>query len=87
LTPDAATELPSLILVAKPGGRPLSPTGLKPILRIPGGTVCKSDQSYRETFRPAGLEGKHGVWLFAERDADCSWLDLQPEIPAGYWID
>ena len=86
LSPDAETELPALVLVAKPGGRPLSPRGGKLVLITPRGAYCSPRQPLRVTFSSDGLQGRNGVWLFPEDDSECHWLDLVPEAADGYWI-
>jgi hypothetical protein len=86
LTPDGPTTLPALTLVAKPGGRPLSPEDGTAILRLAPGLKCGPEQPLTISFRPEIRGGRFRLWLFPVEDADFAWLDLVPVSPGGFWL-
>jgi hypothetical protein len=80
ITPNAATTLPELILVAKAGGMPLDPKNGTTVLRIPQGSKCAPDQALRLTFQANGLPDRWKARLFPVHNADCTWLDFIAEV-------
>ena len=86
LTPNLDTVLPELILLAKPGGRPLSRESGRRILQIAAGETCSPEQPFSSPIPAETGPTKCGVWLFADPSAQ-DWIELIPEKPEGYWLD
>lgn len=77
IMPDAAAQLPEMVLVAKSGGLPLHPQNGREVLRIPAGTTCAPDQPLELAFKPPPATERWRVRLFPLNDADAEWLTLE----------
>jgi hypothetical protein len=78
ITPDAPTDLPAMLLLAKPEGLPLHPQDGQVVVRIEAGRRCDPGQPLILPLEFSGKLGKQSLRLFPADEADCEWMELIP---------